>query len=153
LAPGARFVSLPPKRILTQLKADNATSFVDDFRERNVDGYGRSVVVLGIDFDASECVRFPTGLQAALRAFVASEAEPLRLVMLQLGDSAEFVFVPRPPIEPVRSLLEFLGLNRSASIRISDYGKLGQLRLESSIDQYVALCFGPQSVAKPRSPE
>ena len=97
---------LPEQRLLTRLTADNAQELVDEFQERDVDGYGRFITLVGCDEDAAAELQDAEQMKNALRKFASAEVPPVRLVLSQLNDAvAVHLFVPHRPVEAVQRLL------------------------------------------------
>ena len=97
---------LPEQRVLTRLTADNAQELVDEFLERDVDGYGRFITLIGCDEDAAAELQDAEQMKNALRKFASAEVPPVRLVLNQLNDAvAVHLFVPHRPVEAVQRLL------------------------------------------------
>ena len=97
---------LPEQRLLTRLTADNAQELVDEFQERDVDGYGRFITLVGCDEDAAAELQDAEQMKNALRKFASAEVPPVRLVLNQLNDAvAVHLFVPHRPVEAVQRLL------------------------------------------------
>jgi hypothetical protein len=97
---------LPEQRVLTRLTADNAQELVDEFLERDVDGYGRFITLIGCDIDAAVELLSVGQMQMALKTFASTEAPPVRMVLNQLNDDvAVHLFVPHRPVEAVQRLL------------------------------------------------
>ncbi len=97
---------LPEQRVLTRLTADNAQELVDEFLERDVDGYGRFITLIGCDIDAAVELLNVGQMQMALKTFASTEAPPVRMVLNQLNDDvAVHLFVPHRPVEAVQRLL------------------------------------------------
>lgn len=123
---------LPPKRPVTQLTLGNAASLIGDFRERNIDGYGRFVAIFGVDPDTVVTLLDEARLRSALYNYSTQEEGPIRIVLIQIGDQInDYIFVPHRPIEPVSRLLETWGIHPAAVYKTRRYKKLGVVTLES----------------------
>jgi hypothetical protein len=106
LAADSPITYLPEQRTLTRLTADNAQELVDEFQERDVDGYGRFITLIGCDEDAAAELQDAEQMKNALRKFASAEVPPVRLVLNQLNDAvAVHLFVPHRPVEAVQRLL------------------------------------------------
>ena len=106
LAADSPITYLPEQRTLTRLTADNAQELVDEFQERDVDGYGRCITLIGCDADAETDLLNAKQMKVALKTFASTEAPPVRVVLNQLNDEvAVHLFVPHRPVEAVQRLL------------------------------------------------
>jgi hypothetical protein len=106
LAADSPITYLPEQRPLTRLTADNAQELVDEFQERDVDGYGRCITLIGCDADAETDLLNAKQMKVALKTFASTEAPPVRVVLNQLNDEvAVHLFVPHRPVEAVQRLL------------------------------------------------
>ncbi len=127
--------NLPPTRPLTQLTHDSVTSLHADLRDRDVDGYGRFVAIVGVDPDTTRSPLDHARLRTALEAFIEREEGPIRIVVCQIGDTPrDYIFAPHDPIEPVRGLLEGWQVIPSAIRKTYPYEKLRTVKLESLFD-------------------
>lgn len=100
-------LGLPDKRQMTELTAENTALLQNDLRERNVDDYGRAIGIFGGDPEAISTLLDEATFRAALAAFSHREEGPIRIVIVQIGDSpVDDIFVPNQPCERVRKLLE-----------------------------------------------
>lgn len=106
LAADSPITYLPEQRPLTRLTADNTQELVDEFQERDVDGYGRCITLIGCDEDAEAELLNARQMKTALKTFASTEAPPVRMVLNQLNDEvAVHLFVPHRPVEAVQRLL------------------------------------------------
>ncbi len=137
--------SLPASRTLTQLLMGNAHDFVADFLERDVDGYGRSAMLLGIDAGFLPGSRDQNDLESALRDFALNASGPIYLILLQPGDAAEFVFVSAVPSNVAAKALQSLGVSQATPETTRQYRELRGLQLENVINRIVAIAFGDVS--------
>lgn len=84
-------------RHLTPLSAANERLFLEDLTERDTDGYGRAIVLIGSVAEGP----FPdsaTELRDALTSFACGKVACIEAVVTQLGDSpVEQVFVSANP--------------------------------------------------------
>lgn len=142
IRPLAKTVSfaLPENRLLTQLRPDNSEALTADLLERDVDGYGRSIFLFGIDVTYLEAVR--SGLESWLRSFALHGSGPVHLVLLQPGDAKDLVFVPAVPSRVAVQALDRLGVSQSAPERTRKYNELRGMQLESVIHKIIAMAFG-----------
>ena len=130
VAPGGP--QLPEKRSPTLLDEHSASVFLEDALERDVDGYGRFLAVFGVDTNAVPSITDESSLKAALTQFSRTEEGPIRIVIVQIGDSVlEHIFVPHKRIGPVERLFEAWGINESAINWKLSYKTLFLARLES----------------------
>jgi hypothetical protein len=74
LAADSPITYLPEQRTLTRLTADNAQELVDEFQERDVDGYGRCITLIGCDADAETDLLNAKQMKVALKTFASTEA-------------------------------------------------------------------------------
>jgi hypothetical protein len=122
---------LPEQRVLTRLTADNAQELVDEFLERDVDGYGRFITLIGCDIDAAVELLNVGQMQMALKTFASTEAPPVRMVLNQLNDDvAVHLFVPHRPVEAVQRLL-WVWKVPTWVCEVRAYKQLYQARLEA----------------------
>jgi hypothetical protein len=122
---------LPEQRVLTRLTADNAQELVDEFLERDVDGYGRFITLIGCDIDAAVELLNVGQMQIALKTFASTEAPPVRMVLNQLNDDvAVHLFVPHRPVEAVQRLL-WVWEVLTWICEVRAYKQLYQARLEA----------------------
>jgi len=122
---------LPEQRVLTRLTADNAQELVDEFLERDVDGYGRFITLIGCDIDAAVELLNVGQMQMALKTFASTEAPPVRMVLNQLNDDvAVHLFVPHRPVEAVQRLL-WVWEVPTWVCEVRAYKQLYQARLEA----------------------
>lgn len=135
----SKFVNRAEQTSLTELTVSTKKVFVDDFLERDVDGYGRSAFVLGTDQGQSFITM--DGLKKALERFADHEEGPIRVVIIQVGDSPEYVFVPHEPTESVARLLRNWGVDSPNKITKRPYERLHLVKLESLVEPLVKLAF------------
>jgi hypothetical protein len=119
---------LPNKRPLTQLTAKNMQdmqALTDDLRERNSDGYGRSLGLFGMELTAVQELLDESRLRATLKDFASHEGGPILIVLVQeYDDPFTYIFVPHQPIEPVSRLLETWGITPKTVRRARKYKRL-----------------------------
>jgi len=122
---------LPEQRVLTRLTVDNAQELVDEFLERDVDGYGRFITLIGCDINAAVELLNVGQMQMALKTFASTEAPPVRMVLNQLKDDvAVHLFVPHRPVEAVQRLL-WVWEVPTWVCEVRAYKQLYQARLEA----------------------
>jgi hypothetical protein len=122
---------LPEQRVLTRLTADNAQELVDEFQERDVDGYGRCITLIGCDADAETDLLNAKQMKVALKTFASTEAPPVRVVLNQLNDEvAVHLFVPHRPVEAVQRLL-WVWEVPTWVCEVRAYAQLRQAKLEA----------------------
>ncbi|CUU10333.1 hypothetical protein GBSOP10_10679 [Armatimonadetes bacterium GBS] len=106
LAPDSPIQYLPEKRPLTRLTRDNKQELSDEFRERDIEGYGRFITIIGCDMEAVETLLDVSQMRQALKAFADTETPPVRMVLNQITDSAAVhIFVPHRPVQAIQNLL------------------------------------------------
>jgi len=54
---------------------------VDEFQERDVDGYGRCITLIGCDADAETDLLNAKQMKTALKTFASTKAPPVRVVL------------------------------------------------------------------------
>ena len=129
-------------RTLTRLTDESRAALVSDAMDRDADGYGRSLVILGCDPDHPVLPSEPAALHSSLAAFASQETGPVRFVISQVGDSPdEQIFVPHSPVESVRELLRRWGLDGAGAVEVRPYEKLRTARLEALIDPISRYAF------------
>jgi hypothetical protein len=129
-------------RTLTRLTDESRAALVSDAMDRDADGYGRSLVILGCDPDHPVLPGEPAALHSSLAAFASQETGPVRFVISQVGDSPdEQIFVPHSPVESVRELLRRWGLDGAGAVEVRPYEKLRTARLEALIDPISRYAF------------
>ena len=134
-----QFASRPSEVLLTPVNAQSINNLIDDFRERDVDGCGRSIQLIAWDRHAD--IRSAEALRSALDTFTEYEQGPLRMVVIQVGDSPEYIFVPHDPAESVSDVLEELGV-ASAEVDKKPYERLNMVRLGLLNPSIIKLAFG-----------
>jgi hypothetical protein len=136
---------LPPIRPLAQLSTSNQGELARDFGERNVDGYGRHIVLIGGDAGLENVVYDESRLREALHIFATEEAGPIRMIIFQENDgNKNEVYVPHTPVAPVAALIRGWGVNPT---EISwwhklKYKRLGVIQLELLLDGIVKTAGG-----------
>jgi hypothetical protein len=136
---------LPPIRPLTQLSESNQGELVRDFGERNVDGYGRHIVLIGVDSGSDNMVREGSRFREALRTFDTEETGPIRMIILQENDGNENeVYVPHAPTASVAALIRGWGVNPVAIgwWHKRKYNRLGVIQLQRLLDGIVKMAGG-----------
>ncbi len=136
---------LPSPRSLTRLDETTASNLLNDFDERDVDGYGRHIAMLGLDTGSAGSPSFHPQVRAALTNFANEEAGPIRMLIFQENDGHyNQMFVSREFPPPVRQLLESWGIQPETISRWhrKRYSRLGVLRLENLIDGVAAMASG-----------
>jgi hypothetical protein len=94
---------LPKWRPPTRLTAENISVLVDDFRERNVDGYGRFIGLIGTSPDRQLVISTEADVRTALSKFVQDTGSSSQIVITHIDDSAaEHIFVPQHPADSVK---------------------------------------------------
>ena len=83
----------------------------------------------------------PQALEFALKTFAELEQGPLRIVVIQVGDSDEYIFVPHHPVESVATLLDRWRIT-SGAIDTKPYARLNTVKLELLIPGSLKLAFG-----------
>lgn len=134
--------TLPQNRLLTQLGSDNSGALTAELLERDVDGYGRSLFLFGIDVIHLQDMPSQNTLASWLRNFALHGSGPVHLVLLQPGDAKELVFVPAVPSDVARQGLDRLGVDELAPEETRKYNELRGMQLESLIHKIIAMAFG-----------
>lgn len=138
-------------RLLTQLQSGNSAALTADLVERDVDGYGRSFFLCGIDVADGADIFSQNTLTSWLQNFDLYGSAPIHLVLLQPGDAKDFVFVPSAPSSLARHALTSLGVNELAPEQTRKYNKLRGVELKSVISKIISLAFGNTDIAGTRS--
>jgi hypothetical protein len=136
------FPALPASRPLTQLRLENSDALVADLLERDVDGYGRSIFLIGIDGNSLAGIESELGLESCLIKFALQGSGPIHMILLQPGDAQDFVFVPPEPSRIGVDALRCLGVNQATPEKTRKYSELRGLQLESVINRIIAIAFG-----------
>jgi hypothetical protein len=124
-------LGLPDERSLTALTDQSGALLVADLRERDRDGYGRSLALFGLDAEHRAAGGSREGWRAVLREFATHETGPVRIVLVQPGDANEdYVFVPHVPAAATRVLLERWSIQPDAAHDRRPYRRLGIMQLE-----------------------
>ena len=140
MADDSQYHYLPEQRSLTLLTINNMEIFLDDLSERDIDGYARFVAIFGTDSDADLLASHGTQFGSALERFSEFEEAPIRVVVVQIGDSpCEYIFVPHNLIEQVRCLIENWGITPSAITKKRAYKYLYTAKLESLLEPIQAI--------------
>lgn len=130
LAADSPVLYLPEERPLVRLAQDNKQELIDEFRERDIEGYGRSITLIGCDTEVVEVLLDVRSMKQALKAFADAEAPPVRMVLNQISDSvAVHLFVPHRPVEAVQKLLWIWEIPTWVR-QVRPYRQLYQARLE-----------------------
>ncbi len=142
-AEGSPYLYLPEQRPLTLLNSISLESFLDDLSERDVDGYARFFAVFGVDTDVALNVLDDAQFRSALNSFLKDEEGPIRITVIQIGDSPwEHVYVSHNPIKPVQELLESWKIIPSAEKQERPYKHLNIARFESILEPIFAVARG-----------
>lgn len=113
------------ERPWTKLPPNDATEFLLDVRERDADGYGRYISLVG----TIEHVN-PDHVRDALLKFSMNQG-PVQLAAVQLGDSpVEHVFVAKTLTEPAQTLIEAWGITAAKVTKTLPYSKLRLAAIE-----------------------
>jgi hypothetical protein len=130
-------------RTLTRLTPESRALFLADAQDRDADGYGRAIAVVGWEAGDEASLADPTALRSSLHAFAARETGPIRFVMLQGGDSSEeHLFVPHQPDARVHELLQAFGLDPAKpALQSLPYERLASETLERLTDQVCRYAF------------
>jgi hypothetical protein len=119
---------VPQARPLTCLMINNATALMDDFKEVDLEVYGRFIALFGVDGGELRS----DSLKDALTAFTHAEQGPIRIAITRIEDvRPQYIFVPHNQIEPVRLLLEQWGIMPSNIKNAYLYKRLRLAKLES----------------------
>jgi hypothetical protein len=115
--------------------------FIADLQDRDVDGYGRSFFLVGAEVTEGTLMS-RTEFETALNRFSELAEAPIRVVVVQPGDSPEYVFVPGNPSAEVERLLERLQITSSNIVATRPYKRLHLVRLEVLLPSLVQIAFG-----------
>ncbi len=116
------------KRSLTRLSALNAEALVADLSDRDDDGFGREIVIYGIETDA---ILRQDEVKDSVARFLQGSQSPIQLVIVQAGDDPDariFVRVGSAPV--VEALLGSLGILGYTKGDEKPYKQLRSARLE-----------------------
>jgi hypothetical protein len=120
---------LPEKRDLTPLTRATANSFLEDLGERDLDEYMRFIALFGF---AEELSLVKEQLRPLLEDFCAHETGPLRVAIIQIGDSTRaYVFVWHEVTETLEKLLADWGISKKRVAKVRPYKDLRLASLES----------------------
>lgn len=128
-------------RTLTRLTDQNRAALASDMLDRDADGFGRALVILGGDPDDRVATSDSAALHSSL-AVASQETGPIRFVISQVGDSPqEHIFVPHSPAALVQELLRRWALDPVGAVEVLPYEKLRTARLEMLIDRVSRYAF------------
>jgi hypothetical protein len=109
----------------TKITKETALRFIGDVLERDEDGYGRTIVLIGANKELD------TSTYSGELALFCKEAGPVEMVLFQPGDSVEdYIFVKHEMSEPVRSILAVWGVVPLPTIDQYPYAKLRTVQIE-----------------------
>ncbi|GEM_PF-4654450 len=135
-------------RGFTELTEQNAEDLQNDYRERDINDYARSVRLLLGENGVGEIMADADRLKKALLDFEALRKSPLMAMCFDTGDSAQHIYTPPRPDERVRSVLTGLGVQVSHPHRTNPYRKLNRARLEFWIDSILETMPRPAETRK-----
>ena len=127
-------------RKLARVADKSVPQLIADFRERDSDGYGRSIVLMGCEKGCRLSSRRELAL--ALEAFSKREEGPLLLLVIQVGDSPEYVYVTHQVPDSVSTILQQWQVNASDVKEELPYEKLNQLKLETVGKSILEIALG-----------
>jgi hypothetical protein len=134
-------VASPEIRHLTQLTTQSETWFAEDTKERDTDGFLRSIVLIGTS--RVDPFQNAADLRSVLTSFAAGEPNQIEIVISQVGDSeVELIFLRRDPPPVVRDLLKRWGLEETKATDVREYRTLWTASLEELIDSITSHAFG-----------
>lgn len=121
----------PNLRALTILPKDNTCSLAQQLRERDQDGYGRFVALMGMELHNAPSRIDPNAAWTVLRDFSSYESGPIKIVIVQLGDSPnELIFFTHNPPVAVQRLISSWEIDPKKVKRIKPYKCLHEASLE-----------------------
>ncbi len=132
-APRSEYASLalPATRDWTLLEAGQVDTLLADFTEQDINDDRRFVSLVAADGDLTQALRQQDTARQLFSDF-ARELPPLRLVVVQLGDTgSSHLFVPHRPAPAVRSLLSIWRVEPTSQTSRQPYHQLRLARLES----------------------
>ena len=117
------------ERPLTRLTVESAADLVADAAWRDEDDFGCFMALFALLPGAP--VDLATSLDAAVQQFLA-EREPLRAVVIQVGDAAhELAYVPHDPVPEVVAFLRRAGVGTATDThKVLPYSRLRTASLE-----------------------
>jgi hypothetical protein len=136
---------LPSPRRLTRLSESTVKELLSDFDERNVDGYGRHIAILGVDEGQADNLSKDPQIRAYLMKFAIDGEGPIRIVIFQENDGlSNQVFVPRKPVPEVTELLRSWDIQPESIgwLHRHKYSRLGVIRLENMIPYITSMAVG-----------
>jgi hypothetical protein len=134
-------LSDPGRRPWAALTLDTGPLLVDDFAERDEDGYGKYLALVGSGPTSDDEPRARASVERALTSFVSAGAPPVQAVILQLGDSADLVFVPAAPSEIADATLMAVQIRRDEVGWRRPYRTLYLARLERQLAHILEVAF------------
>ena len=137
--------NLPSPRCLTRLLATTSGDLLNDFEESDVDGYGRHIVMLGLEAGSTERALLGPQFRTSLMHFANEESSPIRIVLYQENDSFENqVFVWRKLSTEIRGILECWDIRPDVIDwwHRRKYSRLGIVRLENLVEGATRMAAG-----------
>lgn len=124
-------LALPTARDWTVLEPGQVDTLLADFAEQDINDDRRSVSLVAADGNLVQALRHQDIARQLFSDF-ARELPPLRLVVVQLGDTgSSHLFVPHEPAPAVRSLLNIWRVEPTEQTQRQPYHRLRLARLES----------------------
>ena len=142
------YAHLPEARPLTPLEETSAPLFVADYSERNIDGDLRFIFLLAVSADAAPILFGHDSLSAALESFATQAASPIHLVLVQLGDSADLLFVPSSLDLEGTEASRVFGITKAQVTKTRKYDLLRLAKLETLNPHLVSVAFSQRSSGK-----
>jgi len=143
---GSPYAHVPEKRFLTELTEESAPLLIEDFREIDVDEYGRALAFLGVSTSDKGPLRDNSAMRNHLTRFTGNNESLIQLVLLQFGDSPIYIFCPKGPSVAALGSLEALGVLPTAITAVHPYQKMRRVRLELQVDWIIHLVHRQNSI-------
>lgn len=115
---------------------NNEHDLVDDFRERDMDGLHRTIIVFGVKRGCAEILLTNDNLIKEVQLFLANENGNIQIILLQLhDDDQQYIYVAHRVVEDTKLLLKVWGMMKGNHID-RPYHQLYSAKLE---DLYLML--------------
>lgn len=129
--PSYAHLGLPSQREWTQVTDANFDNLAADLIEQDLNDDRRQVLLIGAEWNLLD-VLSDAGEARRVLADFAAEQPPVRLVMVQVGDTGSvLIFSPRHPPQSVIRLLEEWGLSLASVQRRLPYQRLRLAQFET----------------------
>lgn len=114
-------------RLLTPLNLDTQAAFIKDLMERDFDGYGREILILGL----SKAYRRGMNLSSEVEKFLYLQSSLVRLAILRLEDGpCDYVYLQPEDMEARQAWLPILGIDERKPVCRYPYGRLRTAALD-----------------------